>query len=364
MAVIKIASSRNVVGAIRYLTEEPSHDGVHARVGAVSTQAMTVSHARWEAVETLKRFDKMDAVQARLVIQSFSTDELNPDSQEDLDKANEIGHQTAQELFGETRQFIVVTQADNGKVHNHIVAVSPDMITGKSIRGEATSVRRTRGVSDAVIERYGVRNINAEVEHPFTDRRSMAEIKRAEAGKYVWKDDLKQRIAQAVEDPVVTDEAIFTDKMMTAYGVDVNFRGKGVSYKFTDEEGKTRIVRGSKLGTMYAKEGLDYGFADNISKQEQLATELNVRELEYSSSRGSETEERSHHRDEYIPEESGDDGGASERLANINRLIREQNDKREQEEELKREQRAERNARIIRQVPNSSKREREHGPEF
>lgn len=258
MAVVKLANSRNAVGAIKYLLETKSHDGIHPRVGAVSTQNMSVSGAKWEAVETLKRFDKHTGrhIQARLLIQSFSTDELDPDSQDDLDKANQIGLETANHLYGSTRQILVVTQADNGKVHNHIVTVSPDLITGKSVRGKAATVGAVRSVSDEIIAQHGVRNKNTENQLERKNQRTMGEVKRAEEGLYVWKDDLRERILETLADEDVRSREIFIERMKER-GVEAVYRGKSVSYRFTDQEGKSRTSRAKKLGSDYDVESVD-----------------------------------------------------------------------------------------------------------
>lgn len=371
MAVVKVNNSRNVVGAIRYLLEEESHDGVHARVGAVSSQNMTVAGARWEAVDTLKRFGKWNTghVQAQLIIQSFGTDELHPDNQDDLERANAAGKELARELFGEDRQFLVVTQADNGKVHNHIVCVSPDLKTGRSLRGAVTGFKRTKQVSDEVLERHEIRNVNSEIDHTYTDRKTMGDIKKAEKGEYVWKDDLKKRIEQALEDENVVDEATFQSKMFTQCGVNVVFRGKGLSYKFLDEDGKQRTIRAHKLGSIYSREGLDYGFTDNKRKQQEreqqqqqrdlntgLSVELNVSDINVSDIKFTPRIARPHrNRDEPASrepivdsKESAEDGGRNEQLApaaaTSRHLIRsiEENNERDEREQREKKRRLER----------------------
>lgn len=269
MAVIKISSTRNVVRAINYVLDEKSKDGIHERVADVSSHNMTVSNAHNEAMATIQRFNKTNNIHAQVIIQSFSTEELNPTNQDHIRQANSVGMALAKELWGDTRQLLVVTQTDNGKVHNHLIGVSPDLLTGKSIRGNARNVNFVRNKSDELIKKHEIKNINAEINNEYRNRQTIGEVKRREQGQYVWKDDLKQRISLALENVEVTDNTAFIEEMKK-YNVDVKINGKGnISYAFTDKENKLRKSRASKLGNIYGKEGINYGITDNRVKQKQ-----------------------------------------------------------------------------------------------
>ena len=271
MATTKITSSRNAVGAINYYLHEPSHDGIHARVGAFSARNTTVFTAQKDVIENMNRYGTKDNVQAYLVIQSFATDELDPDNQEDLDKANEVGMVLARELAGDDRQIIVVTQADNGKVHNHIFMASTDTITGKALRGIHLRHDNLSAMSDLILSEYNIKNKNAELNRePAKVKQSIAEIKRREKGKYVWKDDLRNRIEESQKESKVKDDESFRLSMFDK-GVDVSFHEKtrNISYKFIDEEGKTRKCRASRLGTSYGKEAIDKVYEEHQKTEEQ-----------------------------------------------------------------------------------------------
>lgn len=267
MAVIKIQNTRNVVGAIRYLTKEASHDGVHARIGSVLTQNVSFKNADREMMHLLKKFGKTKNVQAYLAIQSFSVEELNPDEQSDLTLATAIGLETARKMWGEDRQIFVVTQADNGIVHNHIVCCSPDIRYGKSLRGKQTNHKYAMEISDQVIEDYGVENLNSQ-KSEFREKQSMGEIKRREKGLYVWKDDLKNRIRDCMDREDILSTEDFKNVMESDYDVDVRISGKGnLSYRFIDQENKDRKCRASRLGNVYGKDGIEYGITGNRIKK-------------------------------------------------------------------------------------------------
>ena len=64
------------------------------------------------------------------IVQSFDLDELDPENQNDVDKAHEIGVLTAKEIMKKVgdREFCVFTQADGEShhLHNHIVIMNCD----------------------------------------------------------------------------------------------------------------------------------------------------------------------------------------------------------------------------------------------
>lgn len=277
MAVIKIQNTRNVVGAIRYLTKEASHDGVHARIGSVLTQNVSFKNADREMMHLLKKFGKTKNVQAYLAIQSFSVEELNPDKQSDLTLATAIGLETARKMWGEDRQIFVVTQADNGIVHNHIVCCSPDIRYGKSLRGKQTNHKYAMEISDQVIEDYGVENLNSQ-KSEFREKQSMGEIKRREKGLYVWKDDLKNRIRDCMDREDILSTEDFKNVMESDYDVDVRISEKGnLSYRFIDQENKDRKCRASRLGNVYGKDGIEYGITENRIKRNKKSTNKSKR---------------------------------------------------------------------------------------
>ena len=287
MAVVKVATTKNITAALKYLLETESHDGIHDRIGSISAQLMDPYNSVVEARDTLKRFAKYnysgynevtpegldkEAIEGYVLIQSFHNDELDPDDQLDLDKANEAGHELARRLYGDDRQFLVVTQADNGVVHNHIVAVNARFTDGRAIRGRATSFYKTKQYSDEILAQMGIRNINAEREAEGKENKSFGEVKAEARGEYIWKNDLATRIQDCMTFDWATDKESFITAMAER-GVDVRFRGKGISYSFTDEEGKQRRIRGSKMSSEFQLENLVKQMSANADAQRDMGIE-------------------------------------------------------------------------------------------
>lgn len=383
MAVTKVQSTRNVAGAIYYLTKEKSHDGIHPRIGSYSTANTMLGIAASDMNRVMKRFRKEKNVQAYLVIQSFANDELNPESQEDLDKANEAGMKLGKAIGGETRQIVVITQADNGNVHNHIVICSTDTLTGKALIGNQKSGMFARQKSDEILKEMGILNKNAE-KAQYRDRQTMGEIKRREKGLYVWKDDLKQRIRECLENESVTDEEIFKEKMQEDYKVDVRINGKGnISYRFLDAEGKDRKCRAKRLGTVYGKDGISYGITDNQNKQNRnnrqqsadFSVDFGIEQIHVGHAKSDSGNERSNDRIEQQPEadsfrfnRANEGAEQARRLAEHIRQRDEERDFERAERDRKSHERMERDVRRFNQrlgvEQNNSARRRKDSPEF
>lgn len=86
-------------------------------------------------------------------------------------------------------------------------------------------------------------------------------------GQYVWKNDLRTRIDEALAE--IKKKNINLEDALKARGVDVRRRGQnGISYAFIDEEGKKRISRGKRLGTNYERESVD-GYEQEIKQQRE-----------------------------------------------------------------------------------------------
>lgn len=267
MAYTRVTNTKSGAAAIRYAYEEPSHKAGMERVLASSGSNLDPRFAMQQMRATWDAFGKNDGktVQMYRIVQSFGLDELDPNNPEDVAKANAIGLEFASEMYPD-RQALIVTQADGegGKLHNHILVNSVSFVDGKSLRGERTRWEHISAKSDEIIKRHGLEPLKSK---KAKNKTTIAERKLDEQGKYVWKSDLKGRIEVVLGDESVTSRDAFIERMRDDFGVDVRFRGKGISYSFTDDEGKKRVIRSSRLGEDYGKENIENVFAKNKSQQ-------------------------------------------------------------------------------------------------
>lgn len=284
MAYTSVTRTRDGRAAIRYAFEEASHREGMDRVLASSGSNLDPNFAMQQMRDVWKAYgkDKGDYVQMYRIIQSFGLDELDPNNPEDVEMANRIGFEFAQEMYPD-RQALIVTQADGkgGKLHNHVLVNSVSFVDGRSLRGKNTGFVAIAEGTNEVMRRHGFNP--APIPNGTKDKTTIAERKLAEQGEYVWKDDLKERIRQGMAHESVTGYDEYVKHMADVHGVNVRFRGnakgvdgqkiKGISYDFTDKDGKKRTIRASRLGTDYQSDMLDKHIEQNIEKQKQSTQE-------------------------------------------------------------------------------------------
>lgn len=268
MAVTRVTRTSNGRAALRYALEEPSHKEGMDRVLMASGVNLDPKFAMLQMATTWQTFNKThgEQIQVYRIIQSFGLDELDPNNPEDIIKANEIGNRLAHELYPD-RQCAIVTHGDGegGKLHNHIIVNSIDFTTGKALRGDAKEWTTIRDKSDEILPDFGLTPLSKE---KAKNSRSIGELKQSAAGKYVWKDDLKKRIEESLNDPYVIDQETFIEDMGMR-GIEVRFRGKkGVSYGFKDKDDKERVSRGGKLGTSFDRSAVEETFSRNLQQME------------------------------------------------------------------------------------------------
>lgn len=105
------------------------------------------------------------------------------------------------------RQFIVATQTDgkSGLVHNHIFVNNINMVTNRGMHKTEYDYRAVRRVSDEVVKSFGV---DFDYGSDKSEKYSQTERAKREKAEYVWKDDLRDRIREAMNDATSRDEFI------------------------------------------------------------------------------------------------------------------------------------------------------------
>lgn len=119
-------------GCIAYLSDEKSHN--ESNVSPIRNLRKSSNCGDFKSVAR-KRFKEQARnsnanVELYSIVQSFDLDELDPENQNDVEKAHEIGVLTAKEIMKKVgdREFCVFTQADGEShhLHNHIVIMNCD----------------------------------------------------------------------------------------------------------------------------------------------------------------------------------------------------------------------------------------------
>lgn len=277
----KIATTKNFL--LNHGVSEDIVNNIHGR--AVFTDGYNCSMDNEAAKSQFKMtrnvINNRGSIQARTIIQSFSTKELDATNPQDWKKANEIGMKLAQKV-AHNHQAYVATHIDNENhlVHNHIVYSPVDFVTGKKEHWTDKHQRAKffRQSNDEVSLEYGMKPI---IKQGQTEKRTLTERQLKQKQAYVWKDDLRNRIDNAVMNPETYNWHDFVDNLEKQdVKIEHNQRGY-MTFAFTDKENKKRKARPNKLGTSYEKgvisnelgnrEKRMESIKQNITKTEQRA---------------------------------------------------------------------------------------------
>lgn len=168
MVVVKVHRGKNGRAMIDYpLKDKEYNDENNPRVRMTTgVNVVSAETAKQEMADVWKYYKKDNGnyIQAQHIIQSFSNDEADPNSEMDVLCAHTMGYELALRLYPE-QQAIVVTHADNtdngtkkATVHNHIIVNNVNSETGKSLRAENVGFHRNVAkVNDEIAKEFGYR---------------------------------------------------------------------------------------------------------------------------------------------------------------------------------------------------------------
>lgn len=232
-------------------------------------------------------------------IQSWSADEFDKNNPEHVQRAHDLGAETARRLAPNS-PFIVATHTDSdgGCVHNHIIILNHDYLTGLAAPKQAGNFYNVKRVNDELMDEVGM-----EVLQP---RGSWVKLRRPEkaAAKagistdstglgldeldgYTWADCLRKRVDALLEDERVSGASDAAEGLKTAreiapkydLSLEVN-EHDALTIGLVDESGETleyesgvkrkrrrkAVDAGSKFGAGYSLEGIQ----QRITEQQQL----------------------------------------------------------------------------------------------
>lgn len=242
----------------------------------------TYANAEMKAVRQHANGDTVKN-QAVRIIQSFSADDLDITKPENWQICNDIGYEFARRAFGgiddESKedyyppyQIAVYTHVDGKghKLHNHIIVNKTNLHNGKqwTVDNLDQEWRSFREINDAVCREYGLKITQ---ERSKKIKKTISERELEMKGQYVWKSDLRARIDDALAE--IKKKNVNLEDALKTRGVDIRRRGEnGISYAFVDKEGKKRISRGQRLGTIYERKSVDE-YEEGIKRQREQAQE-------------------------------------------------------------------------------------------
>ena len=164
MAVIKI---KNITNNLQKVTDYAKNGDKTDNGILVSAINCNKDFAYEEMSLTKKFFHKEGKRLGYHIIQSFKGNELSPK------KANLIGKQLAEELWGDKYQVVICTHINKENIHNHIILNSVSFIDGKKYHNSNAEIAFLKELSDRLCYKNGLdvlNTIHAEKEREFRQK--------------------------------------------------------------------------------------------------------------------------------------------------------------------------------------------------
>ena len=276
MAYTRITRAINGTSAIKYVLKGLGHDGSLNRNEMVTPINMHNGIGYEKQMNRYwRRARSNHKVQIIRIIQSFSKKEFDPNNPADILKANEIGQALVEEHYP-GRQALVCTQTDGkgGCVHNHILVNDVSMVDGKGCCKYQYYQPNVMPWTDEITSRYTI------LDYGDKNREKLTQAERAkrENGEYSYKDEIRERVASAMQLSACEEDFFqkLADNEVHAVKKYSKKKGEHYVYELVDtsnipEEAKLPNhklhIRSYNLGTAYGPEALK----EHIAFYERIA---------------------------------------------------------------------------------------------
>lgn len=271
MAYTRVTRTANGHGALMYAYGKgKGHNGSDVRNDLIAN--VNILPGVPAEVQMQKYWNRARAnhkTQVIRVVQSFSVRELNPDEPADILTANIIGQEFVQKYYPD-RQAVVFTQTDgkSGLIHNHVIISDTDMTSSRGCDKQQYYQPTLAKWTDEIAGQYFELDFG---DTTVPDKTTQTERAKRALGEYVWKDDLKSRITEALNESESEEDWI---KNLPSHGVNIEVhdskkRGKYYTYELMDTDGfgdkkipQNLKSRSYKLGTLYDAEHVQEYFSE------------------------------------------------------------------------------------------------------
>ena len=216
---------------------------------------------------------------------------FHPDDNEKLtyEDAYKIAEQFAHEFFwSKGYEVLFAVHTDTEHIHAHFLVSNCNQKDGKSFRrGPKELVEMSKYFGEQCKELGLVNSIRDTFYNLEKDReeRTFAEHQMKKRGKLSFKDEIKTYIRLALNDSQTKSVQDVVDMLSEVYGMDIRWKGKTISYALPydlNKGGKTKAVRGSKLGKRYTVEGIgQYLEQKELNRLEYQRIEKEIEESKF-----------------------------------------------------------------------------------
>ena len=198
----------------------------------------------------------------------------------------ELAYKIAEEfaiefMYSKGYEVLFAVHTDTEHIHVHFLVSNCNIDTGKSYR-------RNKKMLYDMSEYFGNQCLQHGLTHSVRnefyshdldesrDNLTFAEYQMRKKGKESFKDELREVIQVEIADKT---NKTFDDVMAALwrhYNVETRVKGNTVSYRhpeYKDKNGKLVSVRGSKLGDLYTRKGIEYELTKKLTKQYEQSAE-------------------------------------------------------------------------------------------
>ena len=256
MAVIKIKTIKsNLQAVINYgKNGDKTDNGI-----LVSSVNCSVVTAYEEMALTKKFFHKEDKTLGYHIIQSFKGNEVSPE------RANQIGKELAEELWGDKFQVVICTHINKENVHNHLILNSVSFIDGKKYHNGKEDIAFLKEASDNLCFKYGLSIVTtprAEKERNYRQKN---------IDNFNRRDEKMQKIITDIDDAIKSVKKYSDFKLvLKAKGYsNIKDNGKYFSLKTPYYSRNVRIDRA--FGERYSVQGIKERIYYNVKEEIPVA---------------------------------------------------------------------------------------------
>ena len=214
---------------------------------------------------------------------------FHPEDNEKLtyEDAYKMAEQFAHEFFwSKGYEVLFAVHTDTDHIHAHFLVSNCNQKDGKSFRrGPKELVEMSRYFGEQCREKGLMHSIRDTFYNPEKSREELtfAEHQMKKRGKLSFKDEIKTYIRLAMNDSQTKTVQDVVEMLKEVYGMDIRLKGKTISYALPynlNKSGRTKAVRGSKLGKHFTVEGMQQYLQQK--EQNRLEYQRTEKEIEES----------------------------------------------------------------------------------
>lgn len=308
MSYIHIDRSKTITAPVIYVVYGSLQAAKEGQVRAEQVTAVSAEGLRrdeWAGVDFIDEGNELlrphghRSNKCLTYIQSWSVDEFDKNKSEDVQRAHDLGMETARRLAPNSAFLVAThTDSDGGCVHNHIIILNHDYLTEKAAPKSAGNFHNVKRVNDELMAEVGMGVLQPQGGWV---KLRQSEKAAAKAGistdstglgldkldGYTWADAVRRRVDALLEDERVSGASGAAEGLTTAREIAseydlslvvnehdaltiglVDESGETLTYESGVKRKRTRraVDAGSKFGAGYSLEGIQ----QRIAEQQQL----------------------------------------------------------------------------------------------